>query len=241
MSWENKTNKRFVAFFDILGFKDMVMKYSHQDVLSKLNLLKKHTLKLENFQWNTEKTKKANINPKPDQTKSVTFSDSIIFFSHSGTKEDFVKILVDSHTILKVALNNGIAIKGAISFGEITVDFVNSLFFGQPIIDAYLLHEDLHMLDVVLDHNCENQIKTFGNLEVINLNIRFDKVKMKYGSVKHTIVVSHATHEERIKVLEELYRITSGKPRMYIDNSLEYYRKVEQSILEEIKSLKEDK
>ena len=37
MSWDKVTTaSRFVAFFDILGFKDMVMKSSHNDILEKL-------------------------------------------------------------------------------------------------------------------------------------------------------------------------------------------------------------
>ena len=231
MSWGKKTDYRFVAFFDILGFKDMVMKNSHNEVLLKLELIKKEILKLENFNWNTTNTKKANINPSSNQTRSVTFSDSIIFFSKGNTKEDIIKILIDSHSILEICLSHDIAIKGAISYGEVTVDFDNSLFFGQPIIDAFLLHEDLHMLDVILDHNCENQIKSFEEIEVINRNIRFDKVKMKYGSIMHTIIISNGSYEKRIKTLEKLYHITSGKPRIYIDNSLEYYKNAKQSII----------
>ena len=226
MDWKNKTNKRFIAFFDILGFKDMVIKLSHAEVLKKLVLIKNHTKKLENLKFDKEKVTKAGISPNADQTKSVTFSDSIIFFSKGNTKEDFFKILIDSYSVLKTALNNDIAIKGAISYGDVTVDFENSLFFGQPIIDAYLLHEDLHMLDVVLDHNCENQVNSFGELKIISQNIRFEKIKMKYGSTSHTLIVNNRSIHERIKSLEKLYHMTSGKPRMYIDNSLEYYKKI---------------
>lgn len=225
MNWKNKTTERFIAFFDILGFKDMVLKSEHSEILKKLELLKNHTRELENKTWDKETLEKANINLDSNNTKSVTFSDSIIFFSKGNTKEDFFKILIDSYSTLKLALENGIAIKGAISFGQVTVDFDNNLFFGQAIIDAYLLHEDLHMLEVILDHNCENQIKTFGN-SAINNNIKFDKVKMKYGSINHTIIVDPSIAEDRIDILSKLYDTTSGRPRFYIDNSIEYYNKL---------------
>lgn len=236
MSWDKVTTaSRFVAFFDILGFKDMVMKSSHNDILEKLYKLKEEIKVLEEMDFNHDDFKDIEIKPKKDQTKSVTFSDSIIFFSRGDTKEDLVKILLDSFWILNEALGHGIAIKGAISFGEITVDFHNSLFFGQPIIDAYLLHEDLHMVEVVLDHNCENQINKIGDPIPITRNLRFDKVKMKYGATMHTLLVTKNI-DERIAILNNLYKITSGSPRQYIDNSIEYYQKMKNESLEKNKN-----
>src|SRR5438552_1893049 len=118
-SWK-LTDERFVAFFDILGFKDLVTRKNHSEVLEKLQILKEVVEKLQDTD---KQTHLKSFNIINDQTKAVTFSDSIIFFSKGATFNDALKILHDSYRISQRALENGIAIKGAISFGTITVDF----------------------------------------------------------------------------------------------------------------------
>lgn len=224
MKWKAK-DKRFVAFFDILGFKEMVLRSSHEDVLKKLDALKTTIKELEKINWTAEAQQKSQLKLQQDQSRAITFSDSIVFFSKSGTIEDLFKIVLDSYYLMNKALSQNIAIKGAISFGEVTVDFKKALFFGQPIIDAYLLHEDMHILDVILDHNAENQINSLAPNDLIKNSLHSEKVKMKFGSTTHTVVRSHRKSkiEHRIEVLKNLYSSTSGKPRQYIDNTIDHY------------------
>lgn len=224
MTWK-KTNNRFVSFFDILGFKDMVLKNSHDDILKKLESLKKHANRLAEMQWDEEKEKTSKLKITVNQTKSITFSDSFIFFSKGDSLEDFFKIVLDSWSIYKEAIDNDIALKGAISYGEITVDFDKNLFFGQPIIDAFLLHEDLHMLSIILDHNAENQIKLFDKNYIIESSLSFQKVKLKSGIATHTLLSMNtiSSADQQIIKLQKLYKITSGKPRQYIDNTIDFY------------------
>ncbi len=229
MSWDDVTSNRFVLFFDILGFKDLVSRSSHEEVLKKLKKLKGRASKLEIAKLKKTAQEKYNIDIRQYQTKSVTFSDSIIFFSEGDTTSDFLKILIDSQYMLNEALSIGLALKGAISYGRITVDFEQNIFFGQPIIDAFLLHEDLHMLDVILDHNCDLQKDKYNNI-FINENIKFLNVKMKYGHVSHSIVIPRLSSkiDEKIILLKKLYYTTSGSPRAYIDNSVKFYESISQ-------------
>ena len=120
LEWQ-KTTKRFVTFFDIMGFKDMVQRNTHQKILSKLESLKKILKFLENVSPEDNKELKK-LNTEKFQTRSVTFSDSIIFFSKGDKLEDLQKITADSYALLSTALKKNIGIKGAIAFGEITVD-----------------------------------------------------------------------------------------------------------------------
>ncbi|MEQ5790375.1 hypothetical protein J4E06_04875 [Muricauda sp. NFXS6] len=236
MDWE-KTDNRFVAFFDVLGFKDMVQRKSHSEILKKLENLKSHVEKLEGHEFDENKLKKANLEIVKYQTRSVTFSDSFLFFSKKDSKEDLVKILVDSWYFLKYALKNKIAVKGAISFGKITLDFEKNLFFGQPIIDAYLLHEDLNMLGVVFDHNAENQCKTYDELKILQTSIGFEKVRLKYGGVNHSFVAALNVDviQNLLESLDSMYSITSGKPRVYIDNSIDFYGNLKDKLEKESK------
>ncbi|MFA7380239.1 MAG: hypothetical protein WC150_07250 [Bacteroidia bacterium] len=220
LDWLN-TDERFVAFFDILGFKDLVNRNSHADVLKKLKALKD---KLSDLQKKTELPLLKADEINQNQTRSVTFSDSIILFSNGASILDAKKIIYDSYFILRTAIINKIAIKGAISFGEITVDFDNNLFFGQPIIDSYLLHEELEMINVVIDNYAEVRISNLKGNEEINKVLIDYKVPMKFGKAKHKLLrpSNSSIIKMRIIQMEKMYSTTSGKPRRYIDNTLEF-------------------
>src|ERR1700744_2479239 len=102
--WKITTN-RFVAFFDILGFKDLVERSAHAEVVSKLMTLKKALKKLENI-YADESFKKYDM----EETKGITFSDSIIIFSKSDTAKDANKILLDSVFLIMESLEIGLGI-----------------------------------------------------------------------------------------------------------------------------------
>jgi hypothetical protein len=187
-----------------------------------LNTLKDITKRLEDVE-SLLAFKKAPIDL--DQSKVVTFSDSIIIFSKGDSYNDAHKIFHDCYRLLQASLENNISIKGAISFGETTVDFENSLFFGKPIIDAYLLHEDLEMLTVVLDNNAEVKLDSY---EVDKAAIKFIladyKANMKSGKITHKLIktVGEDMTTKRINALKELYKLSHGRPRIYIDNTIDF-------------------
>ncbi|MDF2437721.1 MAG: hypothetical protein K0Q95_2097 [Bacteroidota bacterium] len=225
LSWE-PTSNRFVAFFDIMGFKDLVLKTDHNKIVElleglslkreELNLLNNHSPEDENL--------------KMGETRSFTFSDSIIFFSKGETLEDIKKILIDCFFLQREALRLEIPIKGALSYGKITLKIDNSLYFGQPIIDAFLLQEDLHLYSIIADNHFEKKGKEllhnssmwdFDNL------FEFYKTPLKSGRAYHYIAKpSENDKKTYITCLNNLYLTVSGKPRQYIDNSLDFYNSV---------------
>lgn len=217
MNWK-KTCERYVAFFDILGFKDMVIKNSYP------TFLKEATENIENIGWVDNQSTKLNI--ESDQTKSITLPDSILLFSKGSSIEDFYKIMIDAYFIKKSAIKNNIAIKAVVSYGNITVDFERALYLGQPIIDARLLHEDLFFLCIVLDDNARRKIKSYEENNIIKNALRYRQVKMEFGSVTHTIIsmIKKELIEEDIFLLKKLYDVTSAVPRHYIDNTIDYYK-----------------
>lgn len=217
------TTDRFVAFFDILGFKDLVARNPHDIVLAKLEVLKNLIAQLENPK-DLPQFKDRDVDQ--DQTKSVTFSDSIIVFSKGATSFDALKLFFDAYRILHQALANGIAVKGAISFGKITVNFEKSLFFGQPIIDAYLLHEELLMLTVILDNSVEEKIKALDKYDILKGILVEYRANLKSGKISHTLFRPYGKklYDERIEALGNLYKSTYGKPRLYIDNTLDFIK-----------------
>ncbi|HYF31499.1 MAG TPA: hypothetical protein VD993_10310 [Chitinophagaceae bacterium] len=217
--WDITAN-RFVVFFDILGFKDLVSRNTHNGILEKLKIIKE-AIKATEAVWQDEQLKPYNISA--DQTRTITFSDSIILFSKGDTLGDAVKLVVDTFFIYKRAIDTGIPIKGAISAGLISVDFKNSLFFGQPIIDAYLLHEELQMLTVISDHNFETRLQSLNDKFLLQL-FELYKANLRSGRVMHRILKPQYPKyvDEHVEKIRGHYKTVSGRPRIYIDNTIEF-------------------
>lgn len=221
-TWAEKKAKRFVLFFDILGFKDLVLNSNHNIILSKLEALNNASEFLKSYL----KAGRGEVFEK-NQTQSITFSDSIVFFSKGNSYLDARKILFDAFAIMRSALIYKIPIKGAVSYGYITVDLKKNLFFGRPIIEAFLLHEELKLMSVILDHNAENKIKSLGKNKVDTLSVIRDyNVPMKFGKVKHKLICITAPDliKESINDLKKLYLLTSGKSRVYLDNTNQLFK-----------------
>lgn len=239
-NWDVTAN-RFVAFFDILGFKDFVLKHPHEFVLDKITLLKNaRRYAVDGFATDGKKVMNTNL-------KSFQFSDSFFVFTATDSAEDFLNLLFLSRVLLSSSYSQKIPLKGAISYGKITADFENSIFVGQPIIDAYVLHEDLYMLGAILDHNVEKKIKEFQTLPLVKNVIDYEfneqlsneivryKTPSKSGQVnyyclKWPLIVSPDTlnrgefllHTFTRFQFENFYTTVSGKARIYIDNTLDF-------------------
>lgn len=212
------TRNRFIAFFDIMGFKEMVDRNDHKDIVEKLRTLKIALKAVESIH------KEKDYKEKISETKSVSFSDSIIFFSKEDSVKDLHKILWDSAWIIYKSLENGIGIKGAISHGEITVDFDNSLFFGKPIIDAYLLHDQIQLYTAVIDNNVEKILNKEKLPSEANKFIATHKAVLKNGKVTHKLITPGLKEfiKKEINAVNKMYENVSGHPRIYVDNTLDF-------------------
>ena len=124
--WNSQPENRFVAFFDILGFKDSVLKEEHDVIYEKLYKLSNHINVLEKpFTGENGEIVASNL-------KTYNFSDSIIIFSKTDSKEDFNTFYLSAIVLFSKAINMGIPLKGGIAHGKITINQSKKIFFGQP-------------------------------------------------------------------------------------------------------------
>ena len=148
----NISDKRFVAFLDILGFKKLVENESHENILKK-------------FEFITEKKNVVN-NDKDDNIKPiniVAFSDSIVIFSKNDTFETFEIFSYAVSWIFSEIIKEQIPIKGGISHGLMTADFKKEIFFGMPLIEAFQTEESTHFMGVVSHNSLSNYINNAEN------------------------------------------------------------------------------
>ncbi len=224
--WE-VTCERFVACLDILGFKDRVVNSTHNEVYQKLKLL------------NAVKTGLNEVSPS---IKVIMFSDSIFIFSKDNKYETYVIMTVAIRAIIKDSIYPlEIPIKGALAYGEITFDEKRQIYFGQALIDAYLLEEnEVHYLGVVAHHSIDNYLLKNDLLKNCILIPELD-TPLKSGVIKHRNINFLRSYRESryennkdgssFKLLQDdlkqLYLNVRGKPRLYLDNTLKVLEQLE--------------
>lgn len=232
------TDRRFVAFFDILGFKDLVMRSTHNQIYEKLNQISKTKKWLEDLA-NDESTQYKVGN---GEIYTVSFSDSIVLFSKNDDHENFIFFLVAVRWFFAKAIDNKIPMKGGIACGEISLNKSEQIYFGQAIIDAYLIEEDVNYFGVTAHNSIEeyiNENESELDMEYVN-TILFDCLTpLKCGKIEHKNVnwflklkeIEDINDVKKMKsvseeVVKEFRNRTSGAPRKYIDNTLEVLKYV---------------
>jgi len=217
--WDDDRN-RYIGFIDIMGFKDLVARRPHQEIkymLLQMNQTRSILLKL------LKRTNKDGTVKEDTRIRSISFSDSIVFVTKSDSPEDLFNLSVALKICQEAAIQSGLPTKGALSYGKLTVDFERSIFFGQPLIDAYLLQEQLFYYGIIADNNVEARLKTIMDekKEAFKYN-NFIKLStpLKSGKVNHFNVRLNSIQADQ---LDYLYNSVSGPPRKYVDNTIEMY------------------
>jgi len=229
-SW-NPTSKRFVCFLDIMGFKDMVMRNSHKEIYKLLTNLSKHRKTLEN-------AGKLPENYDSDSLKTVSFSDSIVVFTKDDRPECFELMTYAVSWLFSQALKDGIPMKGAIAFGEMSVNISSQIFFGQPLIDAYLLEEEVKYYGISVHNTVEKYFADYNVKDEIKEHYIDCQTPLKSGKINHYNLdwitslnlqkEEEETDEKKIalNLMSKQRRQTSGNPRKYIDNTVEMINKM---------------
>ena len=226
--WEI-TSERYVTYIDIMGFKDMVARLPHKDVyelLKKIDGKKKIVARVE---W---------VKDHDGLVKITTYSDSIILYSKDDSFESFDCLVSTTAGLMNYLFIEGVPFKGAVAFGLMTLDTERSIFFGQPLIDAYLLQEEIYFYGVLFHSSVEYKLQAihakwppFTSAYPCNL---------KTGPAKHmTIYPLYARAKEGekfndnylalMKAVKDLRLKTSGQLRKYIDNTEQYLTGVNES------------
>jgi len=158
------TDNRFVAFLDILGFKDLVMRKSHEDIYQTLNQLSKSKKLIEKATQLDSISK----NLSDVEVYVVSFSDSIVIFSKNDSLENFNYFLLATRWFFTGAFSKQIPIKGAMAHGEISLNKKEQIYFGQPIIDAYLMEEDVNYMGVVAHNSIDEYVSNIKDKKTLN-------------------------------------------------------------------------
>ena len=174
MHWAVSSD-RFVAFLDVMGFKSLVASISSDRLYALLKMLHGETQaadRLARTVVDGAKSGTAILLTNPSESlrranrllRIIQFSDAMLLISRDNSDAASLAIRLACIRIYAAGLVHGIAIRGAIAQGVVTADFRRSLFFGQAIVDAYLLEEDQKWFGVAEHGSCSVAFPSKGEL-----------------------------------------------------------------------------
>lgn len=161
------------AFFDILGYKGILENNEPEDIAKTvLRILKKLPNDLQVMQTakllgngNGAFTKEL-----VDAQRWLVFSDSILLtvsYSQKPLLEEkrcqWAFALYASVLLYKYMFDNGLPVRGCLSFGRYVVD--GTLFAGRPIVDAYEASNRFDLSVIAVDARARTELETVGRNE----------------------------------------------------------------------------
>lgn len=208
--WEDDKD-HLVFFGDIMGFKNLVATKSHGDMNE---VMKKF--------WDDVDTKSSPlIGP---ELRMMRFSDSVILVTKGCTYRDFNKLTKAVTRLIQLSFRMKLPIKGALAKGKLTLDEDRQLVFGQALVDAYLLEEELYYYGVAVHHSIEQLVKDNLGTQPYDMTI----LPMKSGNIPHYQLSYHKMSFSLEKkditalIMDQLDQIQSEvscRPRIYIENT----------------------
>lgn len=161
---ELKYEKSYVAFLDVLGFKQLVYSKKKEDK-------KKIELYLKTVCEALDDLKKI---PSKRDIGSIVISDSIILTVPFGNSRDdhifnLRQLCIAILSLQNKLLGKDIWIRGAISCGDAHFDSRNKQIVGSAYVDAYLLEEKIAKYPrVILDNRIIKELKCSNASCLIN-------------------------------------------------------------------------
>jgi hypothetical protein len=227
--WEITTN-RYIAYIDIMGFKDLVARTTHEAIykmMKKIDHAKRFNASINWGDFNS------------NLITTTTYSDSLMIYSKDESFESLYSLICTVSSLVNDLFIEAIPFKGAFAFGMMTLDFNNSIFFGQPLIDAYLLQEEISFYGIVAHATAQEKIDSFKNANKVFPYITVFNCYFKNGNSKHlTIYPMYASPgfennpksknyvDELFESINKLRYKTSGQLRKYIDNTEVYLNSI---------------
>src|ERR1035438_7482827 len=135
----------WVAHFDLLGFK-----------------AKLKTLPISILQEEVDEIVKSFQAEAKEFEKNVDYlfyADTFIFYSKFDENKDYPGLLHVATHFMEKCIYKGIALRGAISFGEIAVGYDKRIMIGDAFLDSHQHGEDQDWLGLILTPTASNRLK----------------------------------------------------------------------------------
>jgi len=206
----------YIAFLDILGFKDLIENNQLDDVIKLYDKFEPsllYSMAFTNLEWRSKNLKNSDL-PGLDNMplNSLMISDSILIWTDSDSGKDFIQLLNTVKYHFQLALSYGVPLRGAITFGELAIksgvheksNKMNgfSTILGKPLTKAYILENQAEWSGCIVDQDCIDYYNDYVGddelpadtefLEQMTMLKRY-KVPMKSGELKEYYTVNWTT------------------------------------------------
>lgn len=226
--WEGLFKKnirpRFVAYIDILGFKQNIWRNNLEKIYTDLLVITETKREIDERKDDQEElflsTGMEMDKFSYDFLDEFIFSDSIFYFTKDDRPISAFQLLRLLKIVSKNLLLKGIPFTGAIAKGNCIVDIENNIFAGQPIVDVFELANLLKMYGIIRHHSCE--LTPF-------LDKYFEKYECNFKNGKgiNSLMVSINHLEKMEEIVEKFRKICSGPYREYLDNTITFYNSID--------------
>ncbi len=142
--------KRWFAYFDLLGFANLVRTSEIESVLPIYETVLKAI---------EEKA-------EPKKAKGIGyswFSDTFIMFSKGSSLEEFVLIEQISRLFFQKLILKKIPVRGSISYGKLYTQQDKNIFLGEALIDAYEYGENQNWLNFIITPSAYEALKKLNS------------------------------------------------------------------------------
>lgn len=230
---EHTSESTYVAFLDILGFKELVTNNTHEELKHIYNVVIEKSLDkvangLEKGILDTQ-IFKADVN-------FLTVSDSIIIWTDDDSYASFVSIVISVWSAMAEFFIEGIPLRGSITMGPLTTRSTSRMknnggtlssvnIFGKSLVNAYKLESEQEWSGCIIDNKCIEKFNDDCNrlgapLNLIQLEdmsvISLYTPPKKKGSIEQQYVVGYPTnfYDLDISVIRHIF----GKFNKNADN-----------------------
>jgi hypothetical protein len=162
-------DKKFVCFLDILGFKDIVNKNSHEDVVNLFNKFKSILIfslpdSMNELEENFVQPDYENI-----KTNSIVLSDSILIWTKDDSINSFYDLLQKVSRVLKGAFYEGFPLRGSIAHESFSFEKTNlptnshneyQMLVGKALVRAYESEKIFEWSGCVIDESCKQALES---------------------------------------------------------------------------------
>lgn len=194
---KNITSDRFVAHLDILGMSAIVEK-DHDEAWQMLSELVDALDSAKNTTIDfIDIAERIHV---PEHVRSVTFSDTILLFTHGTTDVDLRALVYTVLQIFCQALYKRVPVRAGIALGTLYLNFEKSMYAGPALIDAYRVGESAQWLGIVFSSSLQGREKTLRLTRGKSSIVVDWPVPLKHGQCNSSVVNWPAAVRQNFKV-----------------------------------------
>lgn len=226
--------KKWLAYFDILGFSNLIEKssfYSNPDIV------------LEVYDYALNEAKRSLPSLDEVRIEREHFSDTFIFYAIDDAPSSYTWIQSIGKNFIRHCLDSDpfIPLRGAITYGEFYTDQVKSIYFGKAFIEAYKEAELQDWIGLILTDTAWKKIREYG-LESSRHQFPLTDVPIKKDATNVVIAIKRPAYSFHAESLDQAKRIEAleaemvrqnveGKDKIKYQNTIAHIKRIRDSNL----------